>query len=153
MKQQIVIDHPPMFDRIDAVFKVKGKPVIFAWGNRIYNPQNVVIGPELLAHEGVHGHRQHQTKGGAWDWWLRYLDDPEFRLSEEAHAHWAEYHWLFTNGNRQQRKAALKLVAKKLASPMYGTDHHGLGLITPALARGLLLDLDQEYRRLKRSRA
>lgn len=139
---KIVVDYPPMFDQIDAVFHVKGKPVIFAWGVRIFNPQNIEVGPELLAHEEVHGTRQ--LEQGVYSWWKRYLDDPEFRLVEEAHAHWAEYHFLFTRGNRQQRKAALKQTAKRLSAPLY---MYG-DLINAPQARTVLLELDQQYRRL-----
>ncbi len=142
MNQQIIIDLPPMFDEIDAVFKVKGKPVIFAWGDRIYNPMNIVVPAELLAHEEVHGTRQVEMLGGVTEWWKRYIDSPKFRLAEEVQAHWAEYHVLATLGNRQQRKAALKETAARLASPLYGK------MIGPNRARELLMEVEREYRRL-----
>jgi hypothetical protein len=145
VNQTIVFDYPPMFDEIDAVFHVKGKPVIYAWGDKIFNPQRIVIGAELLAHEEVHGVRQLKMLGGVTDWWKRYLDSPKFRLDEEVQAHWAEYHVLATMGNRHQRKAALKQTAVRLASPLYGR------MIGPNRARELLLEVEREYKRLARN--
>jgi hypothetical protein len=145
MKQEIIFDYPPNFDEIDAVFKVRGKPVIYAYGSRIFNPQKIVIGAELLAHEEVHGVRQLEMLGGVKDWWKQYLDDPKFRLAEEVQAHWAEYHVLATIGNRHQRKAALKQTAVRLASPLYGK------MIGPNRARELLLEVEKEYKRLART--
>jgi hypothetical protein len=80
-------DVPPLFDEIDAVFGVRGKPILFAWGDKIFNPAGVTIPQELIAHEAVHGKRQGDVVG----WWRRYLVDPEFRLAEELPAHVAEF--------------------------------------------------------------
>ena len=37
---EIVIDFPPIYDEIISVFPKAGCSVIFAWGNKIYNPNN-----------------------------------------------------------------------------------------------------------------
>lgn len=125
----IVIDYPPNFDAIDAAFHVRGKPVLFAWGSRIYNPRGVIIPPELIAHEAVHGRRQgHDVEG----WWRRYLEDANFRLREEVEAHRAEYQWLLDHAPRRERRAALKQVAARLSGPLYGQ------MVTPKRARAIL---------------
>ncbi len=55
---RVVHDYPPLMDEIDAKFHVRGKPVIYAWGTTIYNPSNIDVPPQLIAHEAVHGQRQ-----------------------------------------------------------------------------------------------
>jgi hypothetical protein len=117
---QIVFREPPLFDLIDEQFHVKGKDVIYAWGDQIFNPAHIKIGPELLAHEAVHGARQ-MAFGGPIVWWRRYLIDPEFRLQEELPAHRAELEILLEMAkNRNERRYWAKAIAKKLSSPMYG---------------------------------
>jgi hypothetical protein len=115
---KIVIDRPPMWDEIDAAFKVEGKPVIFAWGDKIYNPEGGEITPELVAHEEVHGERQGADVRG---WWERYIKDPHFRLAEEVPAHRAEYrHFCTRSIDRNARALYAHAVALRLCSPLYG---------------------------------
>lgn len=125
---------PPMFDEIDAVFKVRGKPVMFAWGNKIYAPmQQGQISKALLAHEQVHGDRQFATAGGVEAWWRQYLEDRAFRLAEEIPAHRAELSHLLTKAKGPSMRAhALSRTAARLAAPLYGN------LITIAEARKVL---------------
>ncbi len=127
---RIVHEPPPLFDEIDAAFKVAGQPVIFAWGHRIYNPERIEIPPQLISHEAVHGHRQGRDIEG---WWRRYIDEPAFRLAEEIPAHQAEYLAMVELAiNRNERRRALKTVAKRMAGPLYGA------LITASQARATL---------------
>src|SRR4051812_20391167 len=86
-KQRIVYDRPPLFEAIDAVFHVAGKPLLFSWGDRIFNPMRVHISPELMAHEAIHGERQANVEA----WWANYIMSPQFRFDEELPAHRAEY--------------------------------------------------------------
>ncbi len=76
----IIVDYPPLFDEIDAAFRVKGKAVIYSWCGDIYNPMDI----EIPAHQAE----------------LQYLVE---------HA-----------PNRNARRVALKHVAIRLASPLYG---------------------------------
>lgn len=133
---EIVVDYPPNFDEIDAALHVRGKHIIFAFGEKIYNPMGDDVGPWLVAHESVHGERQGSDILG---WWRRYLEDPDFRLAEEIPAHIAEYDWLKRYApSRQQRRMAKKVVAQKLASPLYGR------LVTPSKAK-IILTGKQKY--------
>jgi hypothetical protein len=126
----IVVADPPLIEEIDAAFHVKGKPIFFAWGDRIYNPAGVKIPPELLVHENVHCMRQKLhgcTVAAAVPletrvelWWRRYLADPKFRLDEELPAHVAEYWHIARNVNRSRRRAALSKIAKRLSGALYG---------------------------------
>ncbi|KKL98015.1 hypothetical protein LCGC14_1828690, partial [marine sediment metagenome] len=122
----VLIERPPNFDELVRIFPIVGKGVIFAWGNVIYNPQNVNISPQLFAHEAVHQRRQ---RGGIEDWWRQYVDDMEFRLKEEILGHRAELANVVEMGmNRQQRRRVGRQIAKKLAGSLYGR------LISPAVA-------------------
>ena len=114
---RIVRGYPLLIDRIHAQFGVRGKPVIYAWGDIIYNPMGIVIPPELLVHEAVHCERQGIDPVS---WWEQYLDDELFRLDEEVLAHRAEYEFLTHTGNRAMRRGAAAAVAGRLASPLYG---------------------------------
>lgn len=127
---EIVRDFPPIWDEIKATFDVVGRPIIFAWGERIYNPTGVYIDPGLLAHEMMHGKRQ---GGDIVGWWRRYIEDTRFRLDEEIPAHQAEYiARMKTAHNRTQRRSTEKMIAKRLSSPLYGN------IISTAQARKLL---------------
>jgi len=135
MSQRIIVDYPPIFDEIDAVFHIGTKPVIFSYGASIYNPQGVSIPPQLIAHEAVHGERQQWDVKG---WWRRYIDSPQFRLEEEIPAHVAEYQWLVRDGrSRNERRMALKRTAKRMASPLYGR------LVSPSQARRIISAADR----------
>ena len=124
------VDYPPLWDEINKVFKIGKRKVIFAWGDTIYNPSGMAIAPQLWDHERVHGHRQGSDVEG---WWRRYMEDPVFRLNEEIPAHIAEYEYMNRSGTRNERRMALKLVAGRLADPLYGR------IISPAKARKLLV--------------
>ena len=118
--QEIVLDFPPIYSEIAAVFRIhECRDVVFSFGPRLYNPYGLTIATEILAHEAIHGVRQ-RTGDHVLDWWKRYMEEPKFRLAEEAQAHRAEYRWLLAHGARKQRRKALKQVAIKLASPLYG---------------------------------
>lgn len=133
MKQEIVTDYPPIYDDIAKRFDLHpNDSIIFSWGRLIYNPMDVVIGPELMAHEAVHGERQGNDSGSIQYWWAHYLMHPTFRLEEETLAHRAEYEYLLQHGNRQQRRSALPRTAARLAAPLYGN------MITDSAAKDLL---------------
>jgi len=117
---KIIRAFPPNYSALVKAFPIRGRAVIFAWGDRIYNPAGIVITPQLLAHERVHGARQERM--GVEDWWLRYVIDARFRFDEELPAHRAEV----AAGTPADE------VAFKLASPIYGR------LIDAASARNML---------------
>lgn len=128
---RVVRERPPIYDEIVAAFPdASGPGVIFAWGDTIFNPSATDIGRALMAHEAVHGQRQGADVRG---WWRKYLADPQFRLDEEVPAHVAELRVIrSTLTTRHARKDALRAIAARLASPLYG------GLISPRDAEKLL---------------
>ena len=130
--QEEIFDFPPLYEEIAAVFRIhERRDIVFSFGPCLYNPHQVEIPTDIVAHEAIHGMRQ-GSGDDILDWWKRYMEDPTFRLVEEAHAHRVEYRWLLEHGTRRERRRALKRVAAKLASPLYG------GLVTSSEARKLL---------------
>jgi hypothetical protein len=119
---RIIYDVPPMYDEIDTVFAVRGKPVIFAWGDKVYMPgQACGLSKALTAHEAVHCVRQLKYPGGVEAWWRRYMADPQFRLDEEIPAHRAELAVLQAKAKGpSMRIHALSRTAARLAAPLYG---------------------------------
>ena len=117
---RVEYSRPPMFEVIDAKFHIANKPVLFAWGDTIYNPMKVDIPAHLMAHEVCHGMSQ-LKQGTVEEWWQHYIDNAAFRLAEEILAHKVEYRTLFQlSVNRHERRTALKITAQRLASPLYG---------------------------------
>lgn len=110
--------HPPMFRQINAAFRVRGKPVLFCWGDTIYNPAGITIHPSIRAHEAVHVQQQAGIDPELW--WKRYIDDKGFRLDQEIPAHRAEYQW-WVNCSDEWDLSALDRVAARLCSPLYGS--------------------------------
>jgi len=123
-KVEIINDqYPPNIEEIAAAFPLLSQQIgpVFAYGDRIYVPDGGVLPAWLLAHEIVHCMRQQEM--GVEAWWNRYFIDREFRYNEELLAHTAEYqHYISkTSASRQQKRAALKIAAKRLANPLYRT--------------------------------
>ena len=117
-----VHDYPPNIEKILQVFPAARKTgVIFAYGDVVFTPSGEELPPELIVHEEVHCKRQLQYPGGVEAWWDRYLTDASFRYIEELLAHRAEYRVLIQRAvNRNDRRACLNHVAKRLSSPLYG---------------------------------
>jgi len=116
--QTVIIGEPPNYDEIAARFPIRGKSVIFSYGDKVYNPAGIKVPYEILAHEARHGSQQDAY--GVEDWWKHYLIDREFRLDQELEAHMVEYDWLKSWAtNRHERRAAEAIVSKKLASDIY----------------------------------
>ena len=134
----VVRARPPLWDEIDQAFHIAGRPIIFAWGDTIYDPEGAGVSPALHMHEGVHGARQ--TAAGVEIWWRTYIADPEFRLAEEIPAHQAEFRWWCESplgnqqvkGFRSAKDRQLLEIARRLSSPLYG------GVISFDAARKLL---------------
>lgn len=114
----VIHEYPPNFEEIVKVFPFAKQPgVIFTYGSAIYAPKASVDLPfSLLVHEGVHSDRQ---GGDPKTWWGKYLTDKDFRFEEELMAHIEEYK-TFVGESRNNRRMALKSIAQRLASPLYG---------------------------------
>jgi len=131
---RVIKDYPPNIDLIDSFFNVKGKKIIYTWGDIIYSPHpEFYITPELYVHEGVHSARQTTDSKAIESWWDRYLHDLEFRLNEELLAHKAEYkEYCKTHADRNMQNFYLQQAAQRLAGPTYGQ------MVTTSKARSLI---------------
>ena len=113
-------EYPPLFDRIDAYFKIKENRYqpVFCYGDTIYNPFNVKITDDLVTHESVHSVQQGENPEA---WWDRYLADAEFRLSQEVEAYKAQYKYIVANvPDRNYVAKVLFIMSLHLGGKMYG---------------------------------
>ena len=122
-----LIEFPPNYNEILAKFPaVKGKPVVFAYGDILYNPTGAEISSDLRVHEETHSQQQKDFRGSVEMWWKEYLSNPEFRLDQEAKAYRAQYiFYMKENGGqksrgRQVRRTFLHKISTDLSSSLYG---------------------------------
>lgn len=128
---KIIRAYPPNFSDIAKAFPfIKGRPgILFAWGDRIYNPSGVTIDYPLMRHEETHGLRQQSCKVTAYCgpeqvavWWGAYLSDPKFRLDEELAAHRTEFEaYKSRMPNERDQEMYLTLLSQRLSSKLYGS--------------------------------
>lgn len=126
---KIVKAYPPNYNDLSKVFPIKGKRgIIYAYGERIYNPSGVVIHPWVLSHETVHCTRQLATDSDLYPeeglelWWYKYMTETQFRLDEEVLAHQAEWESIKQSHMSQRDKDRyLIMMAERLSSPLYGS--------------------------------
>ena len=125
--------YPPNIADIRATFPAvtRLRGVLFAWGDRIFNPDGVHVPPSLIAHEEVHAHQQ---EGVPEAWWAVYLSSPKMRLQWEIEAHRVELQNVLQTGNRATRRMAAAQIAARLSSNLYGN------MITHAAARRVLAE-------------
>ena len=115
----IVADYPPNYRTIIEILgDVSTHNPIFAYGNKIYNPFNVDVTPDLIAHERKHMEQQGNNPEG---WWIRYLYDGDFRLSQEIEGYGEQYKFAREHGVRGAiLDWALDHMARSLSSELYG---------------------------------
>lgn len=121
---KIIKAYPPNFSQLKKAFPfIVGRPgILYAWGDRIYNPSGVKVQPWLLAHEEVHG-RQQRIAYDTQAWWEAYIRLPNFRLREELEAHrveWKAYLSTFPENSPFDPCPYLERMAERLSSPLYG---------------------------------
>lgn len=123
MEMTVVDGRPPNFDKIIKVFPLASRAgVMFAYGWTLYAPgftARTVPDELLYAHEPVHAIQHTTYEGGIGAWWDRYMEDIDFRFSQELPAHVAEFRYLVSLAHA--RKRALRETAEKLAAPLYGS--------------------------------
>lgn len=115
---KILIERPPIYDNLSLVFPLH-RGIIFAYGEDIYNPDDVRVSEDLIVHESVHIKQQKEL--GPDIWWSKYMRDTDFRLSQEIEAYAEQYNFICRKEqNKQKRFEILKRMAEILSSATYG---------------------------------
>jgi hypothetical protein len=116
----IKIEYPPNIVEIRKAFTLP-KNVVFTYGEFTYNPDSVIISPDLAVHEETHVKQQQGNETVAKLWWQKYLSVPEFRLSQEVEAYRNQYQYICGKvKDRNARERNLTVLAGFLSSEMYG---------------------------------
>lgn len=102
----------PKLEEFKKAFKITEK-TIFAYDGVIYC--NYDLTDDLIVHETTH-HKQ-QERDGLDYWTEHYLNDPQYRLSQEIEAYKAQIQSI--KDKNHQTKIKLQS-AKTLASDLYG---------------------------------
>lgn len=114
----IIRGRPPNYEEIIEFLPTASKiGTIFTYGDDVYVTGPNPLSPALQIHEAVHIRQQRAIGRDAW--WERYLCDIDFRFAQELEAHRAEYFY-YTNMGRNIARVNLNIIAKRLASPLYG---------------------------------
>ena len=111
--------YPPNIEQIRKHLAVDRKGIIYTYGKVIYNPDNGYLDQALLFHEATHSLQQ--DKLGPEKWWDKYLEDKDFRLSQEVEAYKNQYNkYCKTVKDRNERARFLHQIAFDLSSEQYG---------------------------------
>lgn len=114
---EIIQDYPPNIEAIRKRF-ILHKGTVFAYGNIIYNPDGNQLNSALIIHEETHQKQQGNDVEG---WWKRYLENDQFRLSQEIEAYRNQYKEtkrVFKDKNKLDR--FLRYMVQDLSSEIYG---------------------------------
>lgn len=133
MKVKISTSKPPswIYDECVKKFGINFSNTIFAVDDTIHTAKPYLITPDLEEHELTHIKQQ---KRYGWEkWWRDYLNDDQFRLSQELEAYYKQYQYLQNNYPRHIRKERQKQIIKTLSGKQYGN------LVTEEQAKELLL--------------
>lgn len=110
---------PPVYDEVVSHFQIHPATTLFTFGDLLYNPGRGRIPADYIRHEEVHAEQQGHGPKGASRWWVRFLEDPYFRLDQEARAYAVQWDW-YSARHPHSRATKLHDLAGLLCSPMYG---------------------------------
>jgi len=122
VEYEVSYDYPPIYWKVHEKWGVRwgdGK-VVMVYGNTIHQSFGEAMDEDLLVHEIVHIKQHAAYPGGPAAWWERYLDDQDFRLSQEIEAYRKQYEWSKEHLNSKTRKDILNHCAATLSSHLYG---------------------------------
>lgn len=110
--------YPPNYVAItDALGVVRG--AVFCYGDTIFNPFDVDITPDIEVHEAVHMRQQGEYPDV---WYYKYLNDSEFRLSQEIEAYGEQYNFI----KKHMRGKLLEWGLDRMAQALSGKEYGGL---------------------------
>lgn len=111
-------EKPPNYEQILKAFDIADKPVVFTYGDTIYNvPEGYKLPAPLEVHETIHSKQQGDDPAS---WWEKYISDSKFRLQQEIEAYAAQYKFVKEHFNRKFSDQFLDWVSFDCASEVYG---------------------------------
>jgi hypothetical protein len=115
----VIRSKPPIYDKIVAKIGTPPETAVFTYGDAIYAPSDGALSDDLIEHEKKHVEQQRAI--GKDEWWTRYLDDVDFRITQELEAYRAQYRAVTaSHKDRNARARALVSMAGTFAGTMYG---------------------------------
>jgi len=125
VKINVINTKPRIYEELHEKFGVEWEEdVVITYFPNIHCRSNVWNFPEKIAHEAVHLKQQEEM--GAEIWWYKFINEPGFRLEQEAQAHKKEADFIRKNiKDRNLRAQIIHEIASNLSSSMYGNvvDH------------------------------
>src|SRR5258707_7052467 len=109
---------PPNYDEIQEKFH-PSMDTVFTYAPCVYSPDGRLLPVHLVEHEKVHLEQQ----GIAPElWWRKYLEEKEFRLSQELPAFRAQYKYMKKSiKDKNQLYYELRRLSSFLSSEKYGS--------------------------------
>ena len=108
---EILDKNPPNWSEIKVLNPPK--TTVFCYGDTIFNPSGGEVPEDVIFHEQVHSDRQGNDPKG---WWLKYINDRDFRLKEEVLAFGGQYAFIKRHYPSQAHKQALFELATNLST-------------------------------------
>lgn len=118
----IINERPPEWIMTGCLnqFRVNVNHTFWTYGDTIYNPGSLNIGPDIIAHEETHMRQQEAYEGGKDAWWKEYLANARFRLEQEAEAYGNQYKFFCEKRkDRNARAKYLEQISGSFAGPLY----------------------------------
>ena len=113
-------EKPKIYDRLHKEFGIDWEQgFCIVWGDVCHSKYDVR--PDLFAHEETHSNQQMIL--GPEIWWNAYINDTEFRLSQEVEAYRNQIKYIKEHTremSRPVRRFAIDTMCKQLASSVYG---------------------------------
>lgn len=115
---KVLNQEPPNYQEIIAAFPAaESAEVVMTYGDCIYNPKSLRLREDVMFHESIHANQQGNDPVA---WWKKYIEDPEFRISQELQAYGAQLAFLRKFRTGPAIAIALKNLAHFASSPVYG---------------------------------
>lgn len=118
---KILIEYPPIYEKVEKAFNLKGKKPLFAYDGVIYNPHAGIVDDFIVVHEEVHFAQQNKHPKGVDGWWNDYIENKHFRFEQELEAFRAQYKALVAVvKDRNYLDRYVTMLADELSGPLYG---------------------------------
>lgn len=112
---KVLNEFPPNIEAIKKVFPLHNR-VVFTYGKILYNPGGWPIPHDLMVHEETHTKQQGKDPEG---WWKKYLEDKQFRLTQELEAYRNQWRAVL-RGDQKNKMTILRAIVKELSGELYG---------------------------------